>query len=251
MASAQQMTETFQLAATASPVEQAKIPTIRESVPITLLSAPFVGGIVQIEAPMRSIQQGVVFSARYLATEGARRVLMHCVSVERGIREKVMARCLAEPSGAGERNDQRTSVRLDASSRMLRSSSGVSTGRSVPVVITDVSLTGTAIESRLEMAPGDVVALKRGDGPEIAFLVVRRDLQNRDRYGLKALDPTQGATFCSTIVGDAAELRNAQREEQLKQARKEQARDAAANAPKKTEGEGFKGMWTRIEDEDD
>jgi hypothetical protein len=53
------------------------------------------------------------------------------------------------------------------------------------------------------------------------------------------------------IVGTAAELRNAQREEQLKQARKEQAREAAANAPQKDEREGFKGMWTRIEDEDD
>src|SRR3954454_3251339 len=242
MATAPQTTDGFTLAATASPVEQAKIPTIRDSVPITLLGAPFVGGIVQIEAPMRSIQQGVVFSARYLGSEGARRVLMHCVSVERGIREKVLARCLSEPSGAGERNDQRTSVRLDATSRMLRSTSGMSTGRSVPVVITDVSLTGAGIETRLEMASGDVIALKRGDGPEMAYLVVRRDLQNRDRYGLQALDPEQGATFCSTIVGDAAEIRNAQREEQLKQARKERARDAAANAPQKEEGERFRGM---------
>ena len=216
-----------------------------------MLAAPFVGGIVQIEAPMRTIQQGVVFSARYLAAEGARRVLMHCVAVERGVREKILARCLSEPTGAGERNDQRSSVRLDGTSRMLRSTAGASTGRAVPVVITDVSLTGAGIETRLEMAPGDVVALKRGDNQEIAFLVVRRDLQNRDRYGLKALDPSQGATFCSAIVGDAAEIRNAQREEQLKQARKEQARDAAANAPKKVESEGFKGMWTRIEDEDD
>src|ERR1700760_4497999 len=146
MAPAQQMTETFTLAATASPVEQAKIPTIRDAVPITLLAAPFVGGIVPIEAPMRSIQEGVVFSARYLATEGARRVLMHCVSVERGIREKVLARCLSDPSGAGERNDQRTTVRIDGTSRLLRSSAGVSTGRAVPVVITDVSLTGAGIE---------------------------------------------------------------------------------------------------------
>ena len=251
MPPAEQMTETFSLAATASPVEQAKIPTIRDAVPITLMAAPFVGGIVQIEAPMRSIQEGVVFSARYLATEGARRVLMHCVSVERGIREKVLARCLSDPTGAGERNDQRTSVRIDGTSRVLRSSSGVSTGRAVPVVITDVSLTGAGIETRLEMAPGDVVAVRRGDGQEFAYIVVRRDLQNRDRYGLKALDPTQGATFCSMIVGTAAELRNAQREEQLKQARKEQAREAAANAPQKDEREGFKGMWTRIEDEDD
>jgi hypothetical protein len=250
MATAQQTTEGFTLAATASPVEQAKIPTIRESVPITLLGAPFVGGIVQIEAPMRSIQQGVVFSARYLATEGARRVLMHCVSVERGIREKVMARCLSEPSGAGERNDQRTTVRIDGSVRMLRSAS-TSTGRPVPVVITDVSLTGAGIESRLEMTPGDVLTLRRGESPEIAYLVVRRDLQNRDRYGLKALDAQQGAVFCSTVVGDAADLRTAQREEQLNQARKEQAREAAAKAPAKSESEGFKGMWTRIEEDDD
>jgi hypothetical protein len=250
MATAQQTTEGFTLAATASPVEQEKIPTIRESVPITLMGAPFVGGIVQIEAPMRSIQQGVVFSARYLATEGARRVLMHCVSVERGVREKVMARCLSDPTGAGERNDQRSTVRIDGSMRMLRSTS-TSTGRSVPVVITDVSLTGAGIECRLEMTPGDVLTLRRGEGQEVAYIVVRRDLQNRDRYGLKALDPTQGAAFCSNTVGDAAEIRNAQREEQLKQARKEQARDAAANAPAKDEREGFKGMWTRIEEDDD
>src|SRR5262249_50605891 len=160
-------------------VEQAKIPTIRDAVPITLLAAPFVGGIVQIEAPMRSIQQGVVFSARYLGAEGARRVLMHCVAVERGVREKILARCLSDPTGAGERNDQRTSVRIDGTSRVIRTASGVSTGRAVPVVITDVSLTGAGIETRLEMAPGDVVALRRGDGQEVAFLVVRRDLQNR------------------------------------------------------------------------
>src|SRR4051812_576178 len=195
MTSAQQTTEAFTLAATASPVEQAKIPTIRDSVPITLLAAPFAGGIVQVEAPMRSIQQGVVFSARYLAAEGARRVLMHCVSVERGMREKVMARCLSDPTGAGERNDQRSMVRIDGTSRVLRTSSGVSTGRSVPVGITDVSLAGGGIETRLEMAPGDVIALKRGEGQEVAYLVVRRDLQNRDRYGLKALDPKQGANF--------------------------------------------------------
>jgi hypothetical protein len=134
---------------------------------------------------------------------------------------------------------------------MLRSASGTSTGRAVPVVITDVSLAGAGIETRLEMASGDVIALKRGDSQEMVFLVVRRDLQNRDRYGLKALDPSQGAMFCSQIVGDAAEIRNAQREEQLKQARKEQAREAAANAPKKDESERFRGMWTRIEDEDD
>src|SRR4051794_2128415 len=251
MATAQQTTEGFTLAATASPVEQEKIPTIRESVPITLFGAPFVGGIVQIEAPMRSIQAGVVFSARYLATEGARRVLMHCVSVERGIREKVMARCLSDPTGAGERNDQRSSVRIDGTVRMLRSTS-TSTGRPVPVTITDVSLTGAGIECRLEMAPGDVLTLRRAENPEVAYLVVRRDLQNRDRYGLKALDPVQGAGFCSTVVGDAAELRTAQREEQLKQARKEQQREAAANAPADNdEREGFKGMWTRIEEDED
>jgi hypothetical protein len=176
---------------------------------------------------------------------------MHCVAVERGVREKILARCLSDPTGAGERNDQRSTVRIDGTSRVLRSASGMSTGRAVPVVITDVSLTGAAIETRLEMAPGDVVALKRGDGQEVPYLVVRRDLQNRDRYGLKALDAQQGATFCSTIVGDAAEIRNAQREEQLKQARKEQAREAAANAPKKDQNERFKGMWTRIEDEED
>src|SRR5689334_19877143 len=188
MVTAQQTGETFALAATANPVEQAKIPTLKEPVPITLLAAPFVGGMVPIEAPMRTIQQGVVFSARYLGSEGARRILMHCVSVERGVREKITARCLSEPTGAGERNDQRTSVRIEAMSRMIRSSSA-STGRAVPVTVTDVSLTGAGIESRLEMAAGDVLTLRRPDGPEIAYIVVRRDLQNRDRYGLQALDP--------------------------------------------------------------
>src|SRR4051794_30750661 len=134
MEAVQQSTEPFVLAATASPVEQAKIPTIRESVPVTLLAAPFVGGIIHIEAPMRAIQTGVVFSARYLASEGARRVLMHCVHVEKGARDKVQARVLAEPTGAGERLDQRTAVRIDATSRMLRSASA-STGRSVPVMV--------------------------------------------------------------------------------------------------------------------
>jgi hypothetical protein len=251
-AAAEQTTEAFVLAATASPVEQSKIPTIKDSVPITLFAAPFVGGIVQIEAPMRAIQQGVVFSARYLAAEGARRVLMHCVAVERGARDKVQARVLSEPGSSSERTDQRTSVRIDAVSRMLRSASA-STGRAVPVTVTDVSLAGCGIESRLEMTPGDVLTLRRPDGPEIAYIVVRRDLQNRDRYGLKALDATQGAAFCSTIVGDAADLRAEQREEQLRQVRQEQQRESRANAgPQKTGGERIQRMWTRIDlDEED
>ena len=252
MEAVQQSSEPFVLAATASPVEQAKIPTIRESAPITLLAAPFVGGIVPIEAPMRAIQQGVVFSARYLASEGARRVLMHCVAIERGPRDKVQARVLSEPSDAGERTDQRTSVRIDATSRMLRSAKA-STGRAVPVTITDVSLAGAGIESRLDMTPGDVLTLRRGDGPEIAYIVVRRDLQNRDRYGLKALDAQQGASFCSTVVGDDADARAEQRQEQLRLARQEQLREAKANAgPAKPGGERIQRMWTRIDlDEDD
>jgi hypothetical protein len=181
----------FKFSACATPIAlpNANVQTIERAATLLVLGAPSPDGLVRLDAPRDAILPRQVFAARYFTRSGAKRMLLLCLTVEgkAGMRDAVLARLVADPGGAPERESPRRPVNVAAVARVVQCM-GRKEGATLNLTITDVSDGGVGFESPFELTLGDRMLLESGSQAGAELEVVRADPRGNFRYGARFVD---------------------------------------------------------------
>jgi hypothetical protein len=241
----------FSVEGRALPVSVQGVPTITESLPVTFLTPPNPGDVVQLEAPTGRVRPGAAFCVRYLTKDGARRAIFRCLatSPRPGMREILVTEMVTEPGAAVERAAFRAPVRMSVNAKVVRAAA-LTGGKELPVEIVDVSSTGIGFRApQSPLVAGDVIELQIGmSGQAVSYTVVWGDRNDQGRYGARASEPEQGAGAFTAVLQLTKQRSSEGRRRALQRALALEAELAAAKSAESGGGASrpdSQRMWTR------
>jgi hypothetical protein len=241
----------FSVEGRALPVSVQGVPTITESLPVTFLTPPDPGDVVQLEAPTGRVRPGSAFCVRYLTKDGARRAVFRCLatSPRPGMREILVTEMVTQPGAAVERQAFRAPVRMSVNAKVVKAAA-LPGGKELPVEIVDVSSTGIGfIATQNPLVPGDVIELPIGmSGQAVRYQVVWGDRIAQGRFGARAETPELGAGAFTAVIQLTKQRSSESRKRALQRALALEAELAAARAAESSGGASrtdTQRMWTR------
>jgi hypothetical protein len=235
----------------ATPVSVPGVPTIADSLPVTFLTPPDPGEVVQLEAPTGMVRPGAAFCVRYLSNGGAVRAIFRCIATtpRPGMREILVTEMVTQPGSAVERAAFRTALRMSVNAKVVRATASPG-GKEMPIELLDVSSTGIGfLAPQSSLMAGDVLEVAIGaSGQGVRYEIVWGDRNGQGRFGARASDPHGGALACTSVLQQSRQRSSESRKRALQRALALEAETAAAKAQEASGNAASpdaKRMWTR------
>jgi hypothetical protein len=241
----------FALPGHAQPVSYTGVPTIQAEANVALLGAPQPGAEVVVETPRDLVAGGEVLAIRYLARGGPRLGVFRCSKVDPviGMKDRATLLLLGEPGATDERGAFRARIDLETEATVRGSE------RQLRVLVKDASATGMCVETTQRLAVGDVVSVRAPGGSLSGdYEVVRIDVRQPSRYGLRALEPATVTALFAAFVTRARDVQERMKRDQRRSRGEvlrqilaaERERDAELEAAGRRKRGGLPpGMYTR------
>jgi hypothetical protein len=199
---------------------------------VSLLTPPNDRGNVRLDAATGLIDEGTVFSLRYLVHGRPRRAVVQCLRVTHaGAGRDVVTVRIVSDAAAQARDEQRRSLGVVGRARRV-SDDPVEAARAFAVELADISRTGVGFASEVVLAAGEQIAVEvEGDDEPTAVVIVRHDPDAPAPYGARFVEGAAGEAFFASMLGAVWKKPAAQVEELVGE---------AATGPRPSRGSGMR-----------